>query len=140
MNASHDQMDRADRTRLVESGGARDDNPSWNLCRVKQGDTIRLDGASPRGPRARGREGVQEGVLQSATSTRPSRERERGRTQDQGVVRTSRRFDDCKRGPEHHRFKDHRQLRRAHDQSEYRGEKETVPVRSLSDGGREVPR
>ena len=28
-------------------------------------------------------------MLQSATSTRPSRERERGRTQDQGVVRRS---------------------------------------------------
>ena len=64
MNASHDQMDRVDRARLVESGGARDDSPSWNLGRVKQGDTIRVDGASPRG--SRGREGVREGVLQSA--------------------------------------------------------------------------
>ena len=86
MNAIHDQMDRVDRGRLVESGGARDDSPSWNLRSVKQGDTIRADGASPRGSRARGREGVREGVLQSATSTRPSRERERGRTQYQGVV------------------------------------------------------
>ena len=59
MNASRDQMDRVDRARLVESGGARDDSPSWNLGRVKQGDTIRVDGASPRGSRARGREGVQ---------------------------------------------------------------------------------
>ena len=103
MNASHDQMDRVDRARLVESGGARDDSPSWNLGRVKQGGTIRVDGASPRGSRARGREGIQEGVLQSATSTRPSRERKRGRTQDLGVVRRSRRLDDCKRGREHHR-------------------------------------
>ena len=39
MNASHDQMDRVDRARLVESGGARDDSPSWNLGRVKQVDT-----------------------------------------------------------------------------------------------------
>ena len=27
MNASHDQMDRVDRPRLVESGEARDDSP-----------------------------------------------------------------------------------------------------------------
>ena len=135
MNASHDQMDRVGRARLVESGGARDDSPSWNLGRVKEGDTTRLDGASPRGSRARGREGVREGVLQSATSTRPSRERERGRTQDQGVVRRSRGLDDCKCGREHHRrvpgfIKDHKQSRRAHDQSEYRGEKENVSIRS----------
>ena len=103
MNASHDQMDRVDRARLVQSGGARDDSRSWNLGRVKQGDTIRVDGADPRGSRARGREGVREWVLQGATSTRPSRERERGRTQDQGVVRRSRRMDECKRGREHHR-------------------------------------
>ena len=41
---SHDQMDRACRTRLVESGGARDDSLSWNLGRAKQGDTIRAGG------------------------------------------------------------------------------------------------
>ena len=29
MNASHDQMDPVDRASLVESGGARDDSPSW---------------------------------------------------------------------------------------------------------------
>ena len=46
MNASHDQMDRVDRAHLVESGGARDDSPSWNLGSVKQGDTIREEGAS----------------------------------------------------------------------------------------------
>ena len=91
---------------------------------VKQGDTIRVDGASPWGSRQRGREGVREGVLRCATSTRPSRERERGRTQDQVAVRRSRRLDDCKRRREHHRrvpslIKDHGQLRRAHDQSEY---------------------
>ena len=103
MNASHDQMDRVDRARLVESGGARDDSPSWNLGRVKQGDTIRVDSASPRRSRARGREAVREWVLQSAASTRLSRERERGRTQDRRVVRRSRRLDDCERGREHHR-------------------------------------
>ena len=118
----------------------------WNLVehattvRVKQGDTIRVDCASPRGSRARGREGVREWVLQSATSTRPSRERERGRTQDQGVVRRSRRLVDCKRGREHHRrvpsfIKDHRHLRRAHDHSEYRGEKEIVSIRSWMNTG-----
>ena len=34
---SHDRMDRASRTRLVEFCGARDDSPSWNLGRAKQG-------------------------------------------------------------------------------------------------------
>ena len=43
---------------------------------MKQGDTIRVDGASPRGSRARGRE-------------------------DQGVVRRSRRLDNCERVREH---------------------------------------
>ena len=65
MNVIHDQVDRVDRARLVGSGGAR-----------------RVHGSS-----ARGGEGFREGVFQSATSTRPSRERNRGRTQDQGVVR-----------------------------------------------------
>ena len=41
-------MDRVNRTRLVESGGARDDSPSWNLGRAKQGDTLRVDGTIPR--------------------------------------------------------------------------------------------
>ena len=31
MDASHDQMDRVDRARLVDSSGARADSPSWNL-------------------------------------------------------------------------------------------------------------
>ena len=119
MNASHDQMDRVDPARWVESGGARDDSQSWNVGRVKQGDTIRVDGASPR--------------ESSPRESRPSRERERGRTQDQGVDRRSRRLDDCERGREHHRrvpsfIKDHRQLRRAHDHPEYRGEKEIVSI------------
>ena len=48
MNASQGQMDRVGRVRLVESGGARDDCPSWNLGRAKQGDTIQVDGMSPR--------------------------------------------------------------------------------------------
>ena len=90
MDACRDQMNLVDRARLVESCGARDDSPSWNLGLVKQGDTIRVDGASPRG---QGQEDVKEsdkGVLQRAT-TRPSREREQGRTQDQGLVRRSRR-------------------------------------------------
>ena len=51
MNASQGQMDRVDRVRVVESGGTRDDSPSWNLGRVKQGDTIRVDGMSPRDQR-----------------------------------------------------------------------------------------
>ena len=37
--------------------GARDDSPSWNLGRAKQGDTIRVDGTSQRG---RGQEDVKE--------------------------------------------------------------------------------
>ena len=49
MNASHDLSDSVDRARLVRSGGARDDSPSWNLGRAKQGGTIREDGMSPRG-------------------------------------------------------------------------------------------
>ena len=53
MNANHDQMDRVDRARLVESGGARDDSASWNLDRVNQGDTLRADGASPRGAKGK---------------------------------------------------------------------------------------
>ena len=57
MDASNDLSDRVDRARLVESGGARDDSPSWNLGRAKQGDTIRVDGTSSRG---RGQEGVKE--------------------------------------------------------------------------------
>ena len=83
MGSRNDQTDRVDRARLVESGGAREDSPSWNLNRAKQGDTIRVDGTVSR---ARGREGVREWVLQSATSTRPSRKRERGRTEDQDII------------------------------------------------------
>ena len=48
MKVSQGQIDRVDRTRLAESGGARDDSPSWNLGRAKQGDTIRVGGMSPR--------------------------------------------------------------------------------------------
>ena len=119
--------------------------PNWNLGRVTQGDTIRVDGASPRESRARGREGVQEGVLQSATSSRPSRERERGRTQDQEVIRAaqgktlravrSSRLDDWKRGREHHRrvpsfIKDHSQsivVKRKLSQSEVGARCREVP-------------
>ena len=36
MNASRDQTDCVDRARLVESGGARDDSPRFQLGRVKQ--------------------------------------------------------------------------------------------------------
>ena len=46
MGKSRDQLDRVDRARLVESGGARDDSASWNLGRAKQGDAIRVDSAS----------------------------------------------------------------------------------------------
>ena len=55
MNASHDQTDHVDRARFVECCGARDDSPSWNLGRARQGDTIRGDGTSPQG---RGQEDV----------------------------------------------------------------------------------
>ena len=58
VNSIHDQMDRVDRARLVESGGARDDSPSWNLGRVKQGDTIRADGRKSTG--GQGQEDVKE--------------------------------------------------------------------------------
>ena len=61
MDANHDQTDHVYRSRLVESFGARDDSPSWNLGSEKQGDTIRVDGTSPRWSRARGREGVRQG-------------------------------------------------------------------------------
>ena len=62
MNASHDQTDRVYRVRLVESCGA-DDSPRWNLARAKHGDTIRVDGTSPRG---RGQEDVKESEQVSA--------------------------------------------------------------------------
>ena len=48
MDASRDQLDRFDRSRLVESGGARDDSLSRNLSRVKQGDAIRVDSSCSR--------------------------------------------------------------------------------------------
>ena len=63
VESSHDQMDRVDRARLVESCGARDDCPSWNLGRAKQGDTIRVNGTSPRG---RGHKDVKESEQGSA--------------------------------------------------------------------------
>ena len=68
MSASHDPTDRLDRARLVECCGALEG-------RAKQGDTIRVDGTSPRG---REQEDVKESkqrVLQSAarSRTRPSR-------------------------------------------------------------------
>ena len=49
MDASHDQVDRVDRTRLVESCGSRDDSLIWNPSRVKQDETIRVDGMGPQG-------------------------------------------------------------------------------------------
>ena len=57
MNASHDQTDHVDRARLVDSCGARDDSPCWNLGRAKQDDTIRVDGSSPQ---SRGQQDVKE--------------------------------------------------------------------------------
>ena len=50
-------MDRAHRTHVVESGGARDDSPSWNLGRAKLNDTLRADGTNPR---RRGQEDVKQ--------------------------------------------------------------------------------
>ena len=43
MDASRDQLDRVDQSRLVESGGARDDSLSCKLSRGKQGDAIRVE-------------------------------------------------------------------------------------------------
>ena len=37
-----DQVDHVGRSRLVEHCGSRDDSLSWNLSRVKQGETIRV--------------------------------------------------------------------------------------------------
>ena len=37
------QVDRVDRARLAISCESRDDSLSWNLSRVKQGETIRVD-------------------------------------------------------------------------------------------------
>ena len=48
MDASRDQLDCVDRSRLVESGWARDDSLSWNLSHVKQGDAIRGDSTCSR--------------------------------------------------------------------------------------------
>ena len=48
MDASRDQLDRVDRSRLVDSGGSHDDSLSWNLSRVKQGDAIRVDSTCSR--------------------------------------------------------------------------------------------
>ena len=64
MDANHDRMDRVDRARLLESGGARDDSPSWNLGRAKQRDTIREDGASPQGRGQKDMNKSEQGVLQ----------------------------------------------------------------------------
>ena len=41
-------MDHVSQTRLAKYCGSRDDSLSWNLSRAKQGDTIRVDGMSPR--------------------------------------------------------------------------------------------
>ena len=48
MDARRDQLDRVSRSRLVESGGARDNSLSWNLSRAKQGDAIRVDSTCSR--------------------------------------------------------------------------------------------
>ena len=80
MNASHDQVDCVDRARLVESCGARDDSPSWNLGRANQGDTIRVGGMSPGG---RGQKDVKESEQEGASDSN----KERGRMQDQGERR-----------------------------------------------------
>ena len=82
MGASHDRMDRVDRARFVESCGAHDDSSSWNLGRVKQGDTIRVGGTSPRG---QGRKDVKEsaqGCFRVQQARRQADERECGRMHD----------------------------------------------------------
>ena len=50
----------------MESCGARDDSPSWNLGRAKQGDTIRVDGTSPRGRGQKDAKESEQGVRQIA--------------------------------------------------------------------------
>ena len=90
MNASHDQTDRVDRARLVESCGERN-SPSWNLGRAQQGDTVRVDGM---GSRAQGPEDVKESEqgcasecskvkykakLLSGMLSKPTSRRERGK-------------------------------------------------------------
>ena len=95
MNASQGQMNRVDRTRLVESGGARDDSPSWNLGRAKQGDTIRVGGMSPRYRRQQ--------LGASECSKHKAKPRTRARQDASPRSRQKvRRLDDCNRGREFH--------------------------------------
>ena len=71
-NSSNDQMDRVDRARLVDSCGARDDSPSRNLGPARQGDTVRVGGASRRSPGQKDVKESEQGVLQIAKrGTRP---------------------------------------------------------------------
>ena len=84
MNASRDQLDRVDRARLVESCGTRDDSPSWNLGRAKQGGTIRVDGTSPRG---RGQKDVKESEQEVLPITTKSRAGCKNKESDASVTR-----------------------------------------------------
>ena len=99
MNASHGQTDRVGRARLVESCGARDDSPSWNLGRATQGDTIRADGTSPRG---RGQEDVKESEQGDGIRV------QQGQVQDQAVERDAQLADPAAWG-ERGRMQDHRE-------------------------------
>ena len=44
-------MDHVGRARLAETCGSRDESPSSNLGRVKQGEAIRVDDMDPQGQR-----------------------------------------------------------------------------------------
>ena len=91
INASRDQTEHVDRARLVESCGARDDSPSWNLGREKQGNTIRVNGM---GSQARGRKEVRkwdqvqgQDVERDAQLADPAVRGGCGKMQDQGERR-----------------------------------------------------
>ena len=45
---TRDLMEHDSRTRLEETGGARDESPSSNLGRVKQEEAIRADVMKPK--------------------------------------------------------------------------------------------
>ena len=99
MNASHDQTDHVDRLSLVESCGARDDSPSWNLGRARQGDTIRVDGASPRG---RGQKDVKEseqGMFQIAKRAARCKKRITTKKNDASVTRLPGNDESSKNNP-----------------------------------------
>ena len=73
------------------------DSPSWNLGRVKQGDTIRVDGASHQGQEdvKESEEWVQRPQSQAANESAGGRKTK--------ASQECPRLDDCMRGREHHR-------------------------------------